>query len=156
MPSELWSYRTIPRVSMKEPPFSLTYGTKAMFPVELTIGSLQTTYFEEGNDKKDLRANLDLIEERREQSNILQDAYKHAVERYYNQRVKEKAFRVGDYILRRNEASRAQSQGKLGPIWEEPYKVIKANHNGAYKLEMMEGRKIQRTWNTRNLRKFHF
>lgn len=58
---------------------------------------------------------MDLIEERHEQSNIRQAAYKHVVEKYYKQRVKEKAFGVGDYVLRQNEASRAQPWGKLGP-----------------------------------------
>lgn len=41
--------------------------------------SLHTTYFQ-GGQKKDPRQNLDLIEERREQSNILQEAYKSIVE----------------------------------------------------------------------------
>lgn len=74
---------------MKENPFSLTYDTEAMLTVELRVGSLRTTHFYEANNKKDLRANLDLIEERREQSNIRQATNKHVVEWYYNQRVKE-------------------------------------------------------------------
>lgn len=124
-----------------------------MLLVELTIGSLRTTNFEEKRNNKDLRANLDLIEERREQLNIRQAAYKHVVKRYYNQTVKEKAFWVGDYVLRRNEASRAQSQGKLGAIWEGPYKVVEANRSGKY---TMKGWQIQWSWNARNLRKYHF
>lgn len=78
---------------------------------------MRTTHFEEWNNNKDLRVNLDLIEERREQSNIRQTTYKHDVEKYYNQRVKEKAFRVGEYVLRQNKASRSQLQGKLGLVW---------------------------------------
>lgn len=103
----LWSYKMTPRTSTKETPFSITYDTKAMFPVELTIGSFRTTYFEEENNDKDSRANLDLIEEKHERSNIRQAAYKNVVEKYYNQRVKDKAFKVGDYVLRQNEVSHA-------------------------------------------------
>lgn len=47
---------------------------------------------------------------------------------------------VGDYILRRYEASRAQPQGKMGPVWEGPYKFIESNHIGAHTLETMEGK----------------
>ena len=59
-------------------------------------------------------------------------------------------------MLRKNKAIRAQPQGKLGPVWEGPYRVVEANQNGAYALETMEGREIPRTWNARNLRKFYF
>lgn len=100
LPSVLWSYRTTPRVHMKETPFSQTYDTEAMLPMELTIGSLRTTYFKEADNDKDLRANLDLIEEKCERSNIRQATYKNVIERYYNQRVNEKAFKVGNYVLR--------------------------------------------------------
>lgn len=140
----------------KKTPFSLTFSTEAMLPVPLTVGSFRTTHFEEEIDDKDLRANMDLIKEKRKRSNIRQAAYKNIVERYYNQRVKEKAFKVCDYVLRRNKESHAQPQGKLGPTWEGPYKVIEAYRNSVYTLETMEGRPILRTWNAINLRKFHF
>lgn len=58
--------------------------------------------------------------------------------------------------MRRNEASRAQPLGKMSPALEGPYKVIEANHDSAYTLETMEGRKFTRTWNARNLTKFNF
>lgn len=64
-----------------------------MFPVELTVGSPRTTYFEEANNDKDLRVNLDLSEERREWSNIRQAAYKNVMERYYNRESKKKLSR---------------------------------------------------------------
>lgn len=85
-----------------------------------------------------------------------QAAYKRVTKRYYNQMVKEKSFKVGEYVLRRNEASRAQPQGKLGPTWEGPYKIVEANQNRVYILETMEGSQIPRTWNARNLKKFFF
>ena len=34
IPMVLWSYRTTPRKSTRETPFSLTYGTEAMLPME--------------------------------------------------------------------------------------------------------------------------
>lgn len=81
--------------------------------------------------------------------------YKKVVERCYNQCVKDQAFGVGDFVLQENEVSHAQPRGKLSQIWEGPYKVIEAHRTGSYSLETLEGRKIPRTWNVRNLRKFH-
>nr|KAJ0211608.1 hypothetical protein LSAT_V11C400219340 [Lactuca sativa] len=145
IPAVLWSYRTTRRTSTHETPFSLTYGTESMLLMEMMVGTLRSTNADEESNVQDLRLNLDMLEERREKSEIQQAAYKRVAERYYNQRVKERAFRVGEYMLRKNEASRAQPQGKLGPTWEGPYKIIEANRNDAYVLETVEGRQIPRT-----------
>ena len=50
-------------------------------------------------------------------------AYKQKVARYYNSRVKSKAFRVGDLVLQRAVVSQFQNQEKLAPNWEGPYEV---------------------------------
>lgn len=71
---------TTPRTSTKETPFRLAYGTKAMLPTELMIGSPRTMHFQGKNNDEDLRKNLDLIEEKRERSNIQKEAYKSAGE----------------------------------------------------------------------------
>lgn len=113
-------------------------------------------HFQEKINDEDLRHNLDLIKERCERSNIRQVAYKNAVEGYYNSRVKDKAFKVRYYVLRKNKASHAQPWGKLGPKWDGPYKVTKAHRNGSYALKTIKGRLIPRTWNARNLKKLYF
>ncbi|KAL0295488.1 UNVERIFIED_CONTAM: hypothetical protein Sradi_6834000 [Sesamum radiatum] len=43
--SVLWSYRTTPRVSTGENPFSLVYGTEALIPAELGIPSHRIMHF---------------------------------------------------------------------------------------------------------------
>lgn len=59
-------------MNIKETPFSLTYGTEAMLPVDLEIVLPRTTYFKERSSDKDLRLSLDLIKDRVEQLNIRQ------------------------------------------------------------------------------------
>lgn len=86
-----------------------------MLPVKLTISLPRTIHFQEKNNNEDLIENLDIIKERLEWSNICQAVYKNVVERNYNHRVKEKAFKVGNYVLRKNEASHSQ-QGKIDPM----------------------------------------
>lgn len=99
---------------MKEIPFCLAYDREAMMPTKLMIGSPRTMHFLGKNNDEGQMQNLELIEEKRERSNVWEMTYKSAVEGYYNQRVKEKVFKVGDYILRKNESSHAQPQGKPG------------------------------------------
>ncbi|KAK4403039.1 hypothetical protein Sango_1044600 [Sesamum angolense] len=43
--SVLWSYRTTPRGSIGESPFSLVYGTEALIPAELGIPSHRIMHF---------------------------------------------------------------------------------------------------------------
>ncbi|GJW00460.1 hypothetical protein Tco_1555711 [Tanacetum coccineum] len=66
------------------------------------------------------------IRERRETATIREAKYKKKVEQYYNKRVWPMSFKVGDFVYMRNEASCVENQGKLGPNWEGPYRVIKA------------------------------
>lgn len=56
-----------------------------------------------------------------------------------------RACKVGDLVLRKNEASRQEPMGKLSPNWEGPYKVVEARHNGSYVLEYMQGMGLPRT-----------
>ena len=103
-----------------------------------------------------LRANLDLVEERRRDAEVRQAAYKAITECYYNERVNKTTLRCGDLVLRKNEASRQESTGKLGPNWEGPYRVTEARENGSHLLETMQGEQLPRPWNIVNLRRFHF
>ena len=45
LPNVLWAYRTIPRRSMGETPFSLTYEAEAVIPVEVNLCSSWVTGF---------------------------------------------------------------------------------------------------------------
>ena len=66
LPHVLWTYRTTPRKSIGETPFSMTYGAEAVFPLENGFSTMRSSAFtSDGNDDL-LKRNLDLIEERRE------------------------------------------------------------------------------------------
>ncbi|GJU53003.1 reverse transcriptase domain-containing protein [Tanacetum coccineum] len=90
------------------------------------------------------RANKSLMEgiktrlrrekERRETTAIREARYKTKMEQYYNKKIHPASFKLGEFVFRRNEASRAKDQGKLGPKWEGPYRVMEAYENGCYKL----------------------
>ena len=52
----LWTYRTTPRRSTGETPFSMTYGAEVVIPLETGFPTLRTSSFTLGN-------NDELIEE---------------------------------------------------------------------------------------------
>ncbi|XP_076954457.1 uncharacterized protein LOC143628891 [Bidens hawaiensis] len=153
LPHVLWAHRTMPKMSNGETLFSLTYETEAMIPAEIGVPTRRTLQRERG-DEVDLRLNLNLEEERREVA-ARDVVYKKNIERYYNARVGEVKFKAGDLVLRENEASRKEDQGKLSPKWERPYQVIWAGDKGAYRLADLAGKEVPRTWNSTQLRKYY-
>ena len=51
LPNVPWTYRTTARTPTRETPFRLTYGTKAMIPVEVGVTSTRREVFhKESND----------------------------------------------------------------------------------------------------------
>ncbi|GKB91351.1 hypothetical protein Tco_0963623 [Tanacetum coccineum] len=93
----------------------------------------------------------DIVIEIRESAAIREAKYNKKVEHYYNKRVRPVAFRVGDFVYWKNEASIVENKGKLGPTWEGPYKVLEAYQNESYKLGTMDDKEVPRTWNAINL-----
>nr|GFC07497.1 reverse transcriptase domain-containing protein [Tanacetum cinerariifolium] len=53
--------------------------------------------------------------ERKETTAVREARYKTKMEQYYNKKVHLVCFRPGEFVFRRNKASRVEDQGKLGP-----------------------------------------
>ena len=62
-------------------------------------------------------------------------AYKQKVACFYNSRVKSKAFKVEDLVLRRAAVSQPQNQEKLAPNWKDPYEVKEVVRPRTYYLK---------------------
>ncbi|XP_022031106.1 uncharacterized protein LOC110932053 [Helianthus annuus] len=151
LPNVLWAHRTLHKTSNGEPPFSLTYGTEVVIPAEIGLPNQRCKIWEE--NERELRSNLDLLEERRNVTAIKEARYKKKIEKYYNARAKLYKFEVRDFVLRNNEASRIEAPGKLTPKWEGPYRVKEASEKGSYVLEKIDGTPVPRTWNGVHLKK---
>ncbi|GJY75525.1 reverse transcriptase domain-containing protein [Tanacetum coccineum] len=115
VPNVLWAHRSMKKTSNGEIPFSLTYGTEAVIPAEIGMPTHKTSNVNEKTNDQELRLNLDLLDERREIAAIREARYKQQVQKYYNKKVRHVQFKVGEFVLRRNEVSRAANTGKLGP-----------------------------------------
>jgi hypothetical protein len=108
-------YRTTAKTGNNCTSFSLVYGSEAVLPPEIGVPTYHISTFEESKNNEELRLNLDLLEEWRELAVLREAKYKHQMEQYYNHKVRHTHLKVGDHVLRNNEASRQEGQKKLDP-----------------------------------------
>ena len=125
LPNVLWAYRTTARTLTGETSFRLTYRTEAVIPVEVGVTNTRRAAFSEERDDSELRINLDCLDEVRENSSSRMGNYRQKMAKYYNRRVKLRRLEIGDLVLRKvSIATIDPNQGKLGPTWEGPYRVV--------------------------------
>nr|KYP75978.1 Retrovirus-related Pol polyprotein from transposon opus [Cajanus cajan] len=157
LPSILWAYHCTPQSTTQETPYMLTYGTDAMILVE--IGEISHRKLKEPSQRLktfELAADLDLVDELRDEAQIHEEACKLRASRRYNTRVRPRSFRVGDLVWRLlGEAQKDTSDGKLAPTGGGPFRIAEDLENGTYRLEELSGKPIPRTWNATHL-KFYF
>ncbi|XP_075636470.1 uncharacterized protein LOC142608659 [Castanea sativa] len=134
---------TTARTPTGETPFRLTYGTKAVIPVEVGITSMRREIFNKKSNKDKLRVNLDCLDEVRDKASDKVTKYQWKMVAYYNKRVKLRRLEIGDLVLRKvTPVTRDPTQGKLGPTWEGPYKFVHYSRQGSYHLETLDGQKL--------------
>ena len=84
------------------------------------------------------------------------EKYQQKMAEYYNRRVKLRRLEIGDLVLRKvSIATKDPNQGKLGLTWEGPYRVVHYSRQGSYHLETLDGQKLPRPWNIKNLKKYY-
>uniref|UniRef100_A0A2N9GJY4 Uncharacterized protein n=1 Tax=Fagus sylvatica TaxID=28930 RepID=A0A2N9GJY4_FAGSY len=129
-------------------------GAKGLWPEELP--NILTNHYDESSNDSQLRANLDLLDEVRDQAEAKTRVYQQRMARYYDRRVKHREFKVGDLVLRKvTLVTKDPTQGKLGPTWEGPYRVIKFHRRGTYHLEKLDGIALPHPWNAEHLKKYY-
>ncbi|VFQ67125.1 unnamed protein product [Cuscuta campestris] len=146
---------TTPRKATGETPFSLTYGFEARAPAETSLLSHRVETFDAQENEENLRAELHLIDERRERAYIRAENYRRQVKSYHDQRVRPRQFKVGDWVLRKREVSRPTDGGKFAKSFEGPYVIKKVLADGTFRLQTPSGGDIPRVWNAANLIKFY-
>ena len=125
LPNILWAYKTTARTPTGETPFRLTYGIEVVIPVKVRITNIRQEAFNEESNDDHLRQNLDCLDEVREQASIRMTKYQLKMVEYYNKRVKLRQLNIRDLFLHKvTIATRDPAQGKLGPTWEGPYRVV--------------------------------
>ncbi|XP_075669841.1 uncharacterized protein LOC142639566 [Castanea sativa] len=101
LPHILWTYRITPHRSIRETPFSMTYGAKAVIPFETRFPTLRTSSFTPNNNNGLLEKSLDLIEERREIAMVQLAYYQHKLKQGYHSNLRLRPLSPGDLVLRK-------------------------------------------------------
>ena len=70
LPNVLWAYRTTPRRSTGETPYSMTFETMAVIPMEISLPSMRTMSFSPDENDQFMIEQLDFMEENREIASI--------------------------------------------------------------------------------------
>ena len=115
LPEVLWAYRTTHNSATRDTPFALAFGTKAVAPVEVGLKSPKVEFANAEHNKKSLRLNLDLLEEKQEQDLKRVEDYQRKIARYYDRKVRLNSFKLGDLVLKKLLPARIDpTHGKTG------------------------------------------
>ncbi|KAM2570361.1 hypothetical protein TB2_010341 [Malus domestica] len=156
LPRCLWAYRTTKRRATGETHFFLAFGSKAIIHPNIIVPSINTLLPSIEQNSEEMATNLDLAEERREQTITRIAVYQQQLISSYNKRAKIRQFQPGDLVLRKAFiTARREGSKKIDPIWEGPYKIRKVGSKGNYTLTTMNDKEIEKQWNAYNLRKYH-
>ena len=121
----------------------MTYGAKAIIPLEANFPTLRMNSFTPSSNDELLGNSLDLIEERREKT-VIQLAYYHQkLKQGYDANVKLMPLVPGDLVLRKVVGvAKNPSWGKLRPNWEGLYRITSVAGISAYYLEDLDEKAV--------------
>ena len=144
LPGVLWAYKMTVRTPTGETPFKLAYGSEAVIPAEVHMVNHRVMTYQDKDNEKQLRLNLDLIDEVRTDAEHKTARYKNLMARQYDAMVKSRRFNIGDLVLKKvSLAVKNPAHGKLGLNWEGLYKIINCKRQGSYYLEALDRRKLE-------------
>ena len=135
----LWTYRTTPRKSIEETPFSMTYEAKAVIPIETSFPTLRTSSFNPSDNNRLPENNLDFIKEMKESVMVQLAYYQHKLKQGYDTNVKLRPLASSDLVLRKVLGTAKNPMwGKLGPNWKGPYHITLVTGIKVYFLEDLD------------------
>ena len=150
MPLALWAYRTTFKTATGHTPFSLSFGSEAVIPVELEVPSHRVTYYDPMTNRALLLESLDEIEEKRDEADMRAARHRRQMARYYDKKVRFRTFEPGDLVLKRVFPSLPH----LGPKWEGPFVIQRKLEKGTFKLTTVDGEEVPRAWNAQHLMRY--
>jgi hypothetical protein len=155
----LWAHRISRHGAIKVTPFELVYGQEAVLPVKVNLDAYRLA---KQNDLSAIVYHDLMMDNINEVTDVILKALKEIekdkarVARAYNKKVKSKSFQVGELVWKTilPIGSRSNQFGKWSPNWEGPYKVIKVIYDNSYLLETLQGKRLNRAFNGRYLKRY--
>ena len=103
-----------------------------------------------------LKNNLYLIEEKRENAMVQLAYYQQKLKQGYDSNVKLRPLTPGDLVLRKvMGTAKNPAWGKLGLNWEGPYHITSKASIRAYFLEDLDEHIVPCPWNVNNLKRYY-
>jgi hypothetical protein len=153
LPNAPWGLRTQPSKPTEQSPYFLVYGSKAILPADVMWDSPAVEQYNEGISEDSRRVDIDGLEESRCAALVQSARYLEGIRRYHDRNVKERSFNVGDLVLRRIQNT--EGLHKLSSPWEGPFTVAKVTRLGSYRLQTLEGKDVNNSWNIDQLCRFY-
>jgi hypothetical protein len=153
LPNALWGLRTQPSKPTGQSPYFLVYGSEAILPVDVMWDSTAVEQYDEGVSKDSRQVDIDGLEEARCAALVQSARYLEGIRRYHDRNVKERSFNIGDLVLRR--IKNTEGLHKLSSPWEGPFTVAKVTGSGSYRLQTLEGKDVNNSWNVDKLSRFY-
>ena len=135
----------------------MTYGVEAVIPLETGFLTSRTNSFNPSDNDEQLKKNLDLIEEKRENAMVRLAYYQQRLKQGYDSNVKLRPLTPSDLVLQKVVGTaKNPAWGELGPNWERPYRITSEAGIGAYFLEDLDEHVVPRPWNVHNLKRYYY
>lgn len=129
--------------------FSLYTGLKQCFPLMSDYSHKEWQCFPKKKTPDRRYNELILLEEACDKAAFQVKKYQQTLQKYYNQRVRNRSLQVGDLVLKRDQHTKEKT--KLLSLWQGPYIVVEIARPGAYRLVEIDGKVLPNTWNTDQL-----
>jgi hypothetical protein len=151
--SALFAYRTNRHSVINRTPFYMTYGRKAILPIEE-----MDEYEDTPDEMKLMKRTYELIELEQNRNEILkkiEQLQEKQKQKHDNGIKRETNFKIGNKVLLRDAAKEKQWSGKLSPKWKGPYYIHDIIGKGAYKLREMNGKVLRTPYNIKLLKRYY-
>ena len=123
----------------------MLYSSEAVLPTDLDYGAPRIRAYDEQGSEASHQDAMDQLDEAHDITLLHSAKYQQALRWYHSQRVRGRAFNVGDLVLRLVQSNK--DRHKLSPPWEGPYVVVEVLRPGAYRLKTINGEVFTNAWN---------
>ena len=115
----------------------MVYGSEAVLPTDLDYGALRIRAYDEQGAEASHEDAMDQLDEAHDVALLRSGKYQQALRWYHSRRVWDRAFIVGDLVLRLVQSNK--DRHKLSLPWEGSYVIVEVLRPGAYKLKTIDG-----------------
>ena len=99
-PTLLWTLRTTPSRAIGYMPLFMVYGSEDVLPTDLDYGAPRIRAYDEQGAEASRQDAMDQLDEAHDIALLCLVKYKQALRQYHSRRVRDRAFNVGDLVLR--------------------------------------------------------